>query len=258
MVSMCKSKILFFVSIFALATLASANTCTDAWFNINKTGNSSAEFHLDSVYHSYKGYFIYSQKNIYDNGRIIQRNAIYDDTTETVFYHYNSNESVLKKVGKEYIVSECEAIDTLCHAYRTYENGLYIQTDTAKQTSNYVVEYGPDYHFEFILKKDTIVEKHLFIIDKDSVEARTDFVIADPNDDFKCHESNEAGSILDTLLYEPTENGFSITILQDTNINEFFFIKNENTTSIRKTLKPVKITPKARYFDLLGRYRFSK
>ena len=32
----------------------------------------------------------------------------------------------------------------------------------------------------------------------------------------------------------------------------------EGTTSIRKTLKPVKISPRARYFDLLGRYKFTK
>ena len=258
MVSMCKSKILFFIAFFALTTLASANTCTDAWFNINKTGNSSAEFHLDSTYHSYEEYFIYSQKNIYDNGRIVQRNAIYDDTTERVFYHYNSDESVLKKVGTEYIVSECETIDTLCTTYRTYENGLYTQTDTAKQTSNYVSEYGPNYHFEYILKKDTIIEKYQFIINKDSVETRIEFIFADPNDDFKCHESNEAGSILDTLLYEPTENGFSITILDATETKEFFFVKNDHTTSIRKTRKMVKIAPKVRYFDLLGRYKFTK
>ena len=258
MVSMCKSKILFFIAFFALTTLASANTCTDAWFNLNKMGNSPAEFHLDSAYQSYVGYFTFSQKNIYDNGRIIQRNAIYDDTTEIVFYHYNSNESVLKKVGKEYIVSECHIMDTLCYVYRTYKNGLYTETDTLKQTSNYVSDYGPGYHFEYILKKDTIIEKYQFIINKDSVETRTDFVIADPNDDFKCIESNETGSSQSTLLYEPNENGFSIKMLNDSIQDEHFFVKNENTTSIRKTHKPVKIAPKARYFDLLGRYKFSK
>ena len=32
----------------------------------------------------------------------------------------------------------------------------------------------------------------------------------------------------------------------------------QNTTIIRKTHKPVRISPKARYFDLLGRYKFTK
>ena len=36
----------------------------------------------------------------------------------------------------------------------------------------------------------------------------------------------------------------------------FVFNEEQKTTSIRKTLKPVKISPKARYFDLLGRYKF--
>ena len=259
MVSMCKSKILFFIAFFALTTLASANTCTDAWYNYYKArSNPQEEFHLDSTYYSFEGNIHFSQKFIYDNGRIIQRNNIYDDTTETVFYHYNSNESVLKKIGTEYIISECEAMDTLCYVLRTYENGLYTETDTTKQTSNYMVEYGSSYHFEFILKKDTIIEKYLFIKDNDTVETHIGLAFADPNDDFKCIESNETGSSQSTLLYEPNENGFSIKMLNDSIQDEHFFVKNENTKSIRKTHKPVKIAPKARYFDLLGRYKFTK
>ena len=256
MVLMCKSKILFFVSIFALATLASANTCTDAWFNyFKRETNPHAEVHFDSAFHRYEEQFY--MKNIFSNGRITEKETVYEDTSITRFYYYDSNESVLKKNGREYIVSECEAIDTLCYVYRIYENGLYTETDTAKQTSNYVVEYGPDYHFEFILKKDSIIQKYQYDIDKEYAKTSLEFVIADSNDDFKCIEIKENG-LRDTLLYKPTENGFSITILDDSYINEFFFVKSDNTTTIRKTVKPVKIAPKARYFDLLGRYKFSK
>lgn len=43
------------------------------------------------------------------------------------------------------------------------------------------------------------------------------------------------------------------------NFREYLFVYDEEeTTAIRKHRPAVKISPKARYFDLLGRYKFSK
>ena len=59
------------------------------------------------------------------------------------------------------------------------------------------------------------------------------------------------------LVYEIVDNSVDEALAGAcTEIN--VFIKKDNTTSLRKTLKPIKISPKARYFDLLGRYKFSK
>ena len=83
-------------------------------------------------------------------------------------------------------------------------------------------------------------------------------VIGDPNNDNKCYEYDDDGQINYTLLYKPNEKGYSVSVESEDYFREFFFIKTEGITSIRKTLKPVKMLPKARYFDLLGRYKFSK
>ena len=97
-------------------------------------------------------------------------------------------------------------------------------------------------------------------IKKDSVYKYSTFDIADPSDDFKCYEYENGNEKGIPILYKPNEKGFSIQYTYEDNSynREYFFIKKDNTTSIRKTLKPVKISPKVRYFDLLGRYKFSK
>ena len=84
-----------------------------------------------------------------------------------------------------------------------------------------------------------------------------EFLIADPSDDSKCYEY-ENDKIVYTHYYEPNNNGYSKKIVQDDYFREFFYVKTEKITAIRKTRKPVKISPKARYFDLLGRFKFTK
>ena len=89
------------------------------------------------------------------------------------------------------------------------------------------------------------------------VRTSQEFLIADPSDDSKCYEY-ENDKIVYTHYYEPNNNGYSKKIVQDDYFREFFYVKTEKITAIRKTRKPVKISPKARYFDLLGRFKFTK
>lgn len=103
-----------------------------------------------------------------------------------------------------------------------------------------------------------MIEKSYFDYNTDSVRTSQKFYVADSIDDSKCYQQGEDGVIDYTLTYKPNEKGYSISIEEGTYLREFFFIKNEGTTSIRKTVKPVKISPRARYFDLLGRYKFTK
>ena len=62
------------------------------------------------------------------------------------------------------------------------------------------------------------------------------------------------GTIANTITYEPKNNGYSLSFSSDGFSTILYFSKHEETTAIRKTVKPVKISPKARFFDLLGRY----
>ena len=118
---------------------------------------------------------------------------------------------------------------------------------------------------ETYLSNDTLYHKAIYGYNSDDERPHTEFVVADPESDTKCLEyeiTEGTPRIVETIDYAETEKGFVLSYLQGSGENaylrKFFFIKTEGTTSLRKTLKPVKISPKARYFDLLGRYKFSK
>ena len=61
------------------------------------------------------------------------------------------------------------------------------------------------------------------------------------------------------MVYNINEKGFSLKVFENNVITEeLFFVNPDSTTTIQKRRAPVKISPKARYFDLLGRYKFTK
>ena len=73
---------------------------------------------------------------------------------------------------------------------------------------------------------------------------------------------NEA-TLRDTIELSYTDNGFMFKYYRSSedysNLRKFFFVYDDDgPTGIRKQRPAVKISPKARYFDLLGRYKFSK
>ena len=95
---------------------------------------------------------------------------------------------------------------------------------------------------------------------KVSMKSSSMLYVADSSDDTKC------GVYIDdkkyaTLSYNPNEKGFSISMTignLDYPSAEYFFIDANKTSSIHKTVRSFKIAPKARYFDLLGRFKFTK
>ena len=261
-----KSFFLVSIAVLSLNTASLANKCTDAWFTplANPYLNPESEFHIDSSYFNENGNE-WTHKYIYKDGKIAETQ--YDTKEEgeeiRIFPFYSdTNETALKNKGIEYIVSKCQAKDTLCYQEKAYSNGEYRGIRTTKITPNYItveqVEDNTLWFTEYILTQDSVIEKIYFDYNTDSVKTSQKFYVADPNNDNKCYEYDADGQINYTLLYKPNEKGYSVSIEEGTYLREFFFIKNEGTTSIRKTVKPVKIAPKARYFDLLGRYKFTK
>ena len=261
-------KTLFLVSIAVLTlnTISLANKCTDVWFTAlaNPYLNPENEFHIDSSYFNENGNE-WTHKYIYEDGKIA---ATQFDTKEegeeiriSPFYN-DTNETALKNKGIEYIVSKCQAKDTLCYQEKVYSNGEYGGIKTTKITPNYItVEQVDDnihWFTEYILTQDSVIEKRYFDYNTDSVRTSQKFYVADSIDDSKCYQQEEDGVIDYTLIYKPNEKGYSVSVESEDYFREFFFIKTEETTSIRKTLKPVKFSPRVRYFDLLGRYKFTK
>ena len=68
--------------------------------------------------------------------------------------------------------------------------------------------------------------------------------------------------LYETIEIINTDNGYMLKYLEESStgyyLREFFFVKDEGTTAIQKRRAPAKISPKARYFDLLGRYKYTR
>lgn len=261
-----KCKHLFFVSVIllTLSTMSSANTCTEAMFG----GNSFVlqdKARIDSSYFNERGNE-WTHKYIYnENGQLEQ--MLFDSKeegskAEVLYFYYDTTETALKNKDSEYIILNCNTQDTLCIRQKVYYDGTFQGEQISKRTTNYAssetIESSTHWFTERILKNDTLFEIEYFDYNTDSVRKNQNLIVADSTDDFKCFEYRGDDNTISSMTYKPNEKGYSISIEEGTYLREFFFIKNEGTTSIRKTVKPVKISPKARYFDLLGRYKFTK
>ena len=265
--------ILVSISALTFSAVASANTCTDATFNANLSaiGSGEREFRWDSSYFNESGNE-WANKYIYENKLLIEQHDDSKEIGEEIkvnHFYYDVDESALKKKGLEYIISNCSKNDTLCYEQKMYSNGIYIGVEIIKSTPNYAsieaIESSINWFFEYILQTDTLIQKKYYDYATDHVRTGQTLFAADSSDDFKCYQYNDNGEIDYIILYKPNEKGFSLSLDgKEFGIDgegydrEFFFVKNEETTAIRKTIKPVKISPKARYFDLLGRFKFTK
>lgn len=264
---------LFYIALLTFCAIALANTCTDAVYKRYATigYNPETDAHVDSLHLKFLGLdFEQNTKVIYTNKKIDHQKNIDEDNFRSIYsyYYYDTDESALSNTNFEYLLSKCVAHDTLCIQGIGYDYGVYNETDIFKITPNYtrqeiVSGEGEDLTyalFENFLKKDTVITVNKMDIKNDSARITIKTVyVADSLDDFKCRGYEDDSVEGYSITYKTTEKGFSLTITNDsTYINEVFYVVPGQTTSIRKTLKPVKISPKARYFDLLGRYKFSK
>ena len=266
-----KSKTFFLtvITILALSAFATANTCTDAYFNAQVHGvfDQESNLRIDSIFYSQspagwngKKYFYYKS--------LIEKIMVDFKQSETHraywFFYRDTNETVInQKDFYEYIDSTYKKQDTLFHHLKAYYRTEYAYTWIIKITTNY---YSEKYIFEkktnlfeLFFKQDSIIEINHSYYNTDSSSVEKKFYVADINDDNKCYGHDEQQNLLYTFTYSPTENGFSLKQYDGDKYIELFVInENKITTSIRKTIKHAKIPPKARYFDLLGRFKFSK
>ena len=266
MFRLCKHLIFVSVFLLTLSTVASANTCTEAMFqrSITPFSDTEREFHSDSTYFNERGNE-WTHKYIYENGKLVEMRYDPKDANEEIGvlrFYYDVDESILKKTGTEYIISKCNANDTLCYEQKLYENGVYEGVVISKILPNYAssetIESSTHWFTEYFIKSDSVIVKEYFDYGTDSVRTSQKIYAADPNDDNKCYQYDAEGQIDYTLLYKPNEKGYSISIDEGSYFREFFFVKTDKSSSIRKTRKLIKIAPKARYFDLLGRFKFTK
>ena len=254
---------LFFASAFAISTTVSANTCTDAVFKeiagyymIEDSG-----LQLDSVISPN----LYNQTYTYSNGKV-SRSQFFEKesgSTSTMNYYWNKDESTLTKQGIEYFMKDSISGDTTFIFENYYVQGVLGNQKTIKVTSPSAsvltkdLDFGQEIFEEIINKGDTVVINRYSGKDNSASLSNTKLYVSSTESD-KCLELNKNGIIANTITYEPMNDGYSLSFYSDGFITIHYYSKTEGTTSIRKTVKPVKISPKARYFDLLGRYKFTK
>ena len=266
----------FLFCLMLLAGFAAANTCTQAWFNAQTHFLSTPQNtpYLDSVYSAYLYRFSDSTdireeryvKLSYSNGyleKIINGYVgdIENILTEVDHIHVSKDESVLSKEGLEGLISDSTVGDTTFWVRKHYVDGELDQAMFYKETEFFssCMDSTFDYYSEYISRNDSLIYIH---IDNYSSEAKRKteyvYIIEDPADDLKCYEySND--SLEHVMVYNKNEKGFSVKVFEnDIVVQELFFVDPNNTTAIRKLRPAVKISPKARYFDLLGRYKFTK
>lgn len=228
--------------------------------------NPHSNVRVDSSYINSQSSSWKGKKYIYNNGLIEAVRADFKDEDHApafwLFYR-DTNETVLKKEGYEYIISEEEKKDTLLYNVRTYYNGEFEYTQTIRIASNYLSEEIADSTsselHEIYFKNDSIIEIGTENYNTDSSKTKQRFYVANLNDDYKCEQYDDEGNLQSSLSYKPSENGYSLKQSKGDDYTEIYVMSVEqNTTIIRKTHKPVKISPKASFFDLLGRYKFTK
>ena len=260
-----------------LAGFAAANTCTQAWFNARSQFFSNAQNtpYLDSTYtagvHQFSGspdiqadrYVKLSYNNGYLEKIINGYVGDIENTYADVDYMYASkDESVLSKKGMEGLISDTTIGDTTFWIRKHYYNGILNQAMFYKVTESYAscMDSTYDEYSELFFRNDSLIS---ISVEKYSSEEnrKTEYayIIEDPDDDLKCYEYRN-DTLSHVMVYNKNEKGFSIRVFKnDIIVEEYFFVNPENsTTAIRKQRPAVKISPKARYFDLLGRYKFTK
>lgn len=270
------NKVLF--GLLAFAAFATANTCTKAFYEIHAFNFLTIKDapHLDSIYYRdqpspeelYEGY----QKYYYQDG-LIQKSVFnyrVNAPVENRFY-LTADESVLTKSGRELLLSDSVAGDTVYFIQKMFNDGELVQTVVHKTADLYTSEddYDPTSgrrtFAEYFFRNDTLVSRTVYDYASESPTSATFYYVGVPGDEYKCAEYSDS-SLTNNLTYKKQATGFSVAIFNDTFLREFVMeVPEEHTTvvqkqqpDVQKRRRSTKISPRARYFDLLGRYRRAK
>lgn len=194
------------------------------------------------------------------------------EAPEIIYFYWNVDESALRGKGAEQIYTQLPSSDTVAYTLRRYHNGNLSDSSTVKvkdslhTTLSYSISVKEWTLEESYSRNDTLFHHSVYGYGSDKERPYTTFIVADPENEKKCLEyelSEDNPKLAETIEVVDTENGFMLKYLQGNDefyyLREFFFVKDkEETTGIRKQRPAVKISPRAKYFDLLGRYKYSK
>ncbi len=264
-------KILF--CLMLLAGFAAANTCTEAVFKLSK---GSLDINNGEAYHD-SSYFMenyykenpWSHKRYYTNGKLdsLVMDPMDGESLRITHYYWNIDETKLSGKGSEFVFFQEISGDTIVLKYKTYYDGEFESSTIVKITDSYISALDEQDHSfkETFISNDTLFEKYVSDYDSENSRPEIIFTVGDSTNELKCYKyrmEDDKPELYETIEITNTDNGHMLKFLEETSaggyyLREFFFV-NPSTTAIRKHRPAVKISPKARYFDLLGRYKFSK
>lgn len=186
--------------------------------------------------------------------------SILNSMTTYATFIWSNDESILSGDGDEELLSDSTWGDTTYIHRKCYYHGDLYQEMRYKYTQSYIYVIDIDHDIykesiaETIFRNDSVINKSL----EGSIETIVSYVVGDPDDDSKCYVYKN-DSIITTTVYQKNDKGFSMQSTGRNKFSETFMIDpKKQTLSIHKRRVPAKISPKARYFDLLGRYKFTK
>ena len=265
------------LSVLLSAGYIVANTCTEAWFKINSNISwvNKQEPHLDSIYNkngdteSIHKYF-YRNGNV-DSLAIIPKNE--GGEIEEYKFYFNVNSEDIPKTGRTNFISGGNSSDgvkyftEIPYVDETMQHRFDFKISDSYFSSTENISFRDTKTIEYFFREDTLVykttiEKKMILDagypDNTNQKLVIDlYYLGDSQDDFKCY-AYLSNAIHDTLIYNKTANGYSVKVINEGSFAEYFMVTPDGTTAIHKRRTPVRISPKARYFDLLGRYKFTK
>ena len=240
-----------------------------------KLSKGSLDISKDEAYHD-SSYFMenyykenpWSHKLYYTNGKLdsLVMNPMEEgEPLRITHYYWNTDEKISGK-GSERVIFQEISGDTIILNEKVYSNGEFGGSYTAKMTDSYMSTLNSEYNSftELFFSQDTLFEKIIYDYGSENPRQEIRYTVGDSTNDLKCYEyrtSEGKTEIQETIEIIYTDNGYTLKYLEESSVGyylrEFFFV-NPGTSAIHKRHTPVKISPKARYFDLLGRYKFSK
>ena len=268
------------ISLLFLLTYVSANTCTETYFKAKELEYYPVDGgpQIDSVYEKVDldKYHNYERigKHYYRNKKIDRFVSIYIgdvvDTTACDFYH-SLDENVLSKKGVEILFSDSSFKDTMIFLEKQFKEGLLSMVMTTKITKDYTSRWGrsyssgvvnDEYYSESVFRNDSVIFMEINHYNTDHPSMDYSYIVENPNDDFECekyYDDRDTPSY--NYAYKKLDNGFVFEEKNgDIHFRQIFMLyqPDDEFTAIKKRRTVTKISPKSRYFDILGRYRFTR
>ena len=176
---------------------------------------------------------------------------------------------MLIRSGREFLLSNFVAGDTVYFFQKMFNDGKLVQNVIHKTTDLYASEdaYDPTSgrrtFAEYFFRNDTLVSRTFYDYATGSPTTAIFYYVGEPGDEYRCAEY-KGNTLTNNITYKKRTTGYSVAIYNDTYLREFIMEVPETLNFAHKkqtvpsNRRPVKISPHARYFDLLGRYRHTK